>query len=144
MNEAEKFNLIKPRKKTTNTIEKIDYSDISLDGATETNYKRLNASLVFNISQTGDKDLPNASLVFNISQTGDKDLIKDVSEIASNVSATKKNIDEIVSNANKEIKDIKKEIQTLKADNSEDDKQKKIDRLVQIIKSNSENVFRKF
>ena len=75
-----------------------------------------------------------------------KDFIKDASEIASNISATKKNVDEIVSNATKlkEIKDIKKDIQTKNTDNSEEDKQKKIDRMVQIAKAKSGNGFRNF
>ena len=64
---------------------------------------------------------------------------------AENVSTTKKKIDEIISNVNKlkeEIKDIKKDIQTSKADNSEEDKQKKIDRILQNVKSNSGNGLR--
>ena len=75
-----------------------------------------------------------------------KDFIKDVSEVASNASATKKNIDEIVSNANKlkEIKDIKNDIQSSKTNNSEEDKQKKIDRILQLARSNTGNGFRKW
>ena len=64
MDDAEKFNLIKHRKTTSNVIEKIDYSDISLDDATSSNLDRPHATLVFNIGQTGDiLDIQNTKII---------------------------------------------------------------------------------
>ena len=70
MEDEEKFNLIKPRKKTENIIEKIDYTDISLDEATSSNLDKDNTTLVFNIGQTGDiLDIQNTKIICDLEVT---------------------------------------------------------------------------